>query len=343
MVWFLKQFNGTQEFLRRGENSKKLINTASNLLDSINVQSWLQLQQDASTNPIRTLVKSLDEIGILVANAFNTSENETIVIKSKNLAMKTSKISPSIKLFKPASPLCVSWNPERHQDAWSDRGCHVITEETDAEKTTCACNHLTLFSFFMDPHQLPVLCKLTSILLHYFLLTTFTLMLCEGVLLYIVLVKVDMTGLTHKGRKPLYWFGWGFPLLLLAISLWATELRGYGNPPYLCWLSVKNGVVWAFVAPALVVIVVNLIVLVKIISRIKNSQRLRSYSQAEKIKTSARATIVTMPLLGVTWLFGVLTFHTDLKAFKYLFAICNSLQGVFIFIFHCLLDRQVIH
>ncbi|KAK3732711.1 hypothetical protein QZH41_016763 [Actinostola sp. cb2023] len=330
MVWFLKQFNGTQEFLRRGENSKKLINTASNLLDSINVQSWLQLQQEASTNPIRKLVKSLDEIGILVANAFNTSENETIVIKSKNLAMKTSKISPSIKqsvnftyqessislpaelfsttkqsievtivyltlsellklpilnptshkdtttvdmssaivssvvtpkrkdstqsfvkivlanrkkLFKSASPLCVSWNPERHQDAWSDRGCHVITEETDAEKTTCACNHLTLFSFFMDPHQLPV----------------------------------------------------------------------------------------------------NLIVLVKIISRIKNSQRLRSYSQAEKIKTSARATIATMPLLGVTWLFGVLTFHTDLKAFKYLFAICNSLQGVFIFIFHCLLDRQVIH
>lgn len=85
----------------------------------------------------------------------------------------------------------------------------------------------------------------------------------------------------------------------------------------------------------------NLIVLMKIISRLRNSQKMRNYSLKRQVKSGTRATAATMPLLGVTWLFGMLTFHTNLTVFKYLFTICNSLQGVFIFIFHCLLDQKV--
>lgn len=82
-------------------------------------------------------------------------------------------------------------------------------------------------------------------------------------------------------------------------------------------------------------------VLMKIISRLRNSQRIRNYSLKRQVKTGTRATVATMPLLGITWLFGMLTFHTNLIVFKYFFTICNSLQGVFIFIFHCILDRKV--
>lgn len=51
-------------------------------------------------------------------------------------------------------------------------------------------------------------------------------------------------------------------------------------------------------------------------------------------------------LLGVTWIFGALLIEdvsdsTTSRVFQYLFAVCNVLQGTFIFIFHCLLDNGV--
>ncbi|XP_031566072.1 adhesion G-protein coupled receptor D1-like [Actinia tenebrosa] len=351
-------------------------------------------------------------------NAVNVSTTTISSTVTPRKEIKTSGVKIILKnkrsfpeLNDSSSRICVSWNPESSYGAWSDYGCQLVPGESDSEKTTCVCSHLTLFATFMDPHQIPlssndrfilefistigcaislfsialtmavilpnwrrlksprievlvnicasigivcflvlvehparqnkVMCKAMAVLLHYFLLTAFAWMFCEGILLHMVLIKVDMTGATRYSKKHLYLIGWGFPLLIVLISLWATELKGYGDSPYVCWLSVKNGVTWAFVAPALVVIGANLMVLMKIIARLKNLQKIRNNSLRKQVATGTRAIAATMPLLGVTWLFGMLTFHTNLTVFKYLFTICNSLQGVFIFIFHCLLDRQV--
>jgi hypothetical protein len=46
-------------------------------------------------------------------------------------------------------------------------------------------------------------------------------------------------------------------------------------------------------------------------------------------------------LLGLTWVFGLLVFNRDMIVFKYLFAICNSLQGMMIFVFHVLINKKV--
>jgi len=48
---------------------------------------------------------------------------------------------------------------------------------------------------------------------------------------------------------------------------------------------------------------------------------------------------VLIPLLGVTWLFGLLSpLH---KAFVYIFTILNSAQGFLIFVLHCLRNSQI--
>lgn len=47
-------------------------------------------------------------------------------------------------------------------------------------------------------------------------------------------------------------------------------------------------------------------------------------------------------LLGVTWLVGLLYMETDLPhVVQYLFVLLNGLQGVYIFIFQCILNNQV--
>ena len=60
-----------------------------------------------------------------------------------------------------------------------------------------------------------------------------------------------------------------------------------------------------------------------------------------KVKIGLRGFAVLLPLLGLTWVFGLLVFNRDTIVFKYLFAICNSLQGVVIFVFHVLVNRKV--
>jgi len=38
-------------------------------------------------------------------------------------------------------------------------------------------------------------------------------------------------------------------------------------------------------------------------------------------------TLVILPLLGVTWVFGVMSVNEHLVAFQYIFAVANSLQA----------------
>ena len=69
---------------------------------------------------------------------------------------------------------------------------------------------------------------------------------------------------------------------------------------------------------------------------------MKNKTQVEKVITGVKASGVILPLLGITWLFGLLSFNSDTIIFKYIFTIFNSLQGLMIFIFHCVLDKQVI-
>ena len=71
------------------------------------------------------------------------------------------------------------------------------------------------------------------------------------------------------------------------------------------------------------------------------TRHVQNKTQIEKVKAGIKASAVVLPLLGITWLFGLLAFSSETIAFKYIFAIANSLQGLAIFIFHCLLNKQV--
>lgn len=46
-------------------------------------------------------------------------------------------------------------------------------------------------------------------------------------------------------------------------------------------------------------------------------------------------------LLGLTWSFGLFFLSESSVVMAYLFTIFNTLQGMFIFIFHCLLQKKV--
>ena len=53
--------------------------------------------------------------------------------------------------------------------------------------------------------------------------------------------------------------------------------------------------------------------------------------------TQARQGIAIMVLLGLTWIFGILAIDDAKRVFQYLFAIFNTLQGFFVFLFFVIL------
>ncbi|KAL6114561.1 adgrd1 [Pungitius sinensis] len=196
---------------------------------------------------------------------------------------------------------------------------------------------LLLISSRFEPGTLP--CKVMAVLLHFFFLSAFAWMLVEGLHLYSMVVKV----FGSEGSKHLYYYGigWGSPLVICVVSM-TSALNSYGEVDN-CWLSLTNGAIWAFVAPALFVIVVNVGILIsvtRIISRI-SGESYKVHGDANAVKLTVKAVAVLLPILGISWIFGVLAVNTHSLPFLYIFAVFNSLQGFFVFLFHCLLNSEV--
>nr|XP_058972156.1 adhesion G-protein coupled receptor D1-like [Pocillopora verrucosa] len=59
----------------------------------------------------------------------------------------------------------------------------------------------------------------------------------------------------------------------------------------------------------------------------------------QQIRLGIKTCAVMIPLLGVTWLFGLLL--SSHKAFAYLFTIFSSTQGILIFVLHCVRNSQI--
>ncbi|XP_028851231.1 adhesion G-protein coupled receptor D1 isoform X2 [Denticeps clupeoides] len=196
---------------------------------------------------------------------------------------------------------------------------------------------LLLISFRFEPGMLA--CKVMAVLLHFFFLSVFGWMLAEGLHLYSMVVKV----FGSEGSKHIYYYaiGWGSPLVICVVAM-TSALDSYGKVDN-CWLSLANGAIWAFVAPALFVIVVNICILIavtRIISRI-SAENYKVHGDANSVKLTAKAVAVLLPILGISWIFGVLAVNDNSLLFQYMFAVFNSLQGFFIFLFHCLLNSEV--
>ncbi|XP_014400833.1 PREDICTED: adhesion G-protein coupled receptor D1, partial [Myotis brandtii] len=182
---------------------------------------------------------------------------------------------------------------------------------------------LLLVSFHCRPGTVP--CQVLAVLLHYFFLSAFAWMLVEGLHLYSLVVRVF--GSEDSKLRYYYGVGWGSPLLICVVSI-SCALDSYGTTNN-CWLSLHSGAIWAFVAPALLVIVVGAC----------PARHPRPHPLSARL--TAKAVAVLLPILGTSWVFGVLAVNSQAVAFQYAFAILNSLQGFFIFLFHCLLNSEV--
>ena len=161
-------------------------------------------------------------------------------------------------------------------------------------------------------------------------------MLAGGIDIALSVQQVEST-LKNRCLLPLCWI---VPALIVSLSAGITNVKGYGNSKF-CWLSLESGLFWAFAGPALLIILINFIILVMILWTSIHSFKMKDWDPKEKAKAEIKNICVLLPLFGLTWVLGIFSVDEDLVVFQYLFAILNSLQGVFLFLFHCFLDKEV--
>lgn len=226
-----------------------------------------------------------------------------------------------------------------------------------------------LFLVGIGMTQNHIVCAVIAGVLHYLFLCAFGWMCLEGVQLYVMLIEVFEPG---RSRSRIYYLcGYGIPAIVVGIAA-GIQPSGYGTDTH-CWLRTDNGFIWSFVGPVAAVITLNIIMLSIAVYmmckhantlasalRTKEKSRLQKISQDPsssgsgnsmlrdsqvKIKSEVPAWLkgaaVLVVLLGLTWAFGILYINKESVVMAYVFTVLNSLQGLFIFIFHCLLNEKV--
>ncbi|XP_052088306.1 adhesion G protein-coupled receptor L3-like [Mytilus californianus] len=289
---------------------------------------------------------------------------------------------------------CGYWNFSGR--SWAENGCYL--KETEANVSTCTCNHLTNFAILMSPSDVEIsdqhekaleiitfvgcglsilgcfltliiyyvfwryvknewtvilanmcvvliigysvflsstnvteneiACIIVTAVLHYVFLVVFFLMLCEG----ISVARSVTVVFKRKSELRLYLsFAWVVSLVIVGITLGVTRLKGYHSEKY-CWLNTNNFVFMAFVGPALLIILINIGIIIVVLRAIYSTNAMMNERLKKKVRAGVKCMVILLPVLGLSWLFGILAYNEDTIIFQYLFGITTSLQGFFIFI-----------
>ncbi|XP_057699315.1 adhesion G protein-coupled receptor L3 isoform X11 [Corythoichthys intestinalis] len=197
----------------------------------------------------------------------------------------------------------------------------------------------SLFLVGINRADQPIACAVFAALLHFFFLAAFTWMFLEGVQLYIMLVEVFES--EHSRTKYFYLAGYGVPAVIVAVSA-TVDYSSYGTDR-VCWLRLDTYFIWSFIGPATLIIMLNVIFLgIALYKMFHHTAILKPDSGClDNIKSWVIGAIALLCLLGLTWAFGLMYINESTVIMAYLFTIFNSLQGMFIFIFHCILQKKV--
>ncbi|XP_072261028.1 adhesion G protein-coupled receptor L3 isoform X8 [Pyxicephalus adspersus] len=196
-----------------------------------------------------------------------------------------------------------------------------------------------LFLIGINRTDQPIACAVFAALLHFFFLAAFTWMFLEGVQLYIMLVEVFES--ENSKRKYFYLMGYGMPALIVSVSA-AVDYKSYGTDK-VCWLRHDTYFIWSFIGPATLIIMLNVIFLgIALFKMFHHTAILKPDTGClDNIKSWVIGAIALLCLLGLTWAFGLMYINESTIIMAYLFTIFNCLQGMFIFIFHCVLQKKV--
>ncbi|MXQ97247.1 hypothetical protein E5288_WYG011676 [Bos mutus] len=337
------------------QNMKKLLANASLKLDS-------EKLKETYKSPVRgakvTLLSAVSSVFLSNTNTEKLDSNVSFAFALH----EQPELKPRQEL------ICAFWKKDSNGNgSWATTGCWKMGRGNGS--ITCQCSHLSSFAILMahydveDPKLALITkvglalslaclllciltfllvgtrCRLVAVLLHYCFLAAFCWMSLEGVELYFLVVRVFQ----GQGLRKLWLclIGYGVPLIIVGISAGAYS-KGYGREKF-CWLNFEGGFLWSFVGPVTFIVLGNAIIFVITVWKLtqKFSEINPDIKKLKKARVLTITAIAQLFVLGCTWVFGLLLFDPESWVLSYIFSILNCLQGFFLFVLYCLLNKKV--
>ncbi|KAG2463874.1 AGRL4 protein, partial [Polypterus senegalus] len=350
---------------------KAFVKTVNSLVEKKELSVWQEIDKESRKRSATKLLHTVEQAALGIAKNFKkTTQTEVNESDMGNVAIVF------VRYTSMDSILMLPNDPEDTKDFHSGPlddytiGSQIVAAAFTAHpEQAFSFDHVT----FSLKHS-KLLCSVVAGLLHYFFLAAFAWMCVEGIHLYLIVVGV----IYNKGflHRNFYIFGYGSPAVVVGISAF-LGYKYYGTSK-VCWLSTENNFIWSFIGPACLIILqwfhteINKKTSVAACCGCqfaKNvwqacyqalftwlGQQQQSRSQCIAIwflpliivsgsppRSCARGALALLFLLGATWTFGVLHVVYESEVTAYFFTIFNAFQGMFIFIFLCVLSRKVIH
>ncbi|CAD5222471.1 unnamed protein product [Bursaphelenchus xylophilus] len=185
------------------------------------------------------------------------------------------------------------------------------------------------------------LCKMVIWLVIYFQVASVMWMLIEGIYLYSRFTVFAM----RYGDAPYAVFlltGWGIPFVVVMIWTFIHSSITSKIPHSYCWLPYAQGRhLWILGGTMGAALLLNLVVLLAIIGILVQKLRTESAAESKKIWRAVKATILLVPLLGVSNI--PLFYEPNTPGAIYMLgsAILQHSQGIFIAVLYCFLNAEI--
>ncbi|MBN3314859.1 AGRE1 protein, partial [Atractosteus spatula] len=207
----------------------------------------------------------------------------------------------------------------------------------------CVCLFLAqlLFLVGVPRTEIKIVCSIIAGVLHFLFLASFVWMLLEAVQLFLLVRSLAQVRIIQKeGLRSAYLLliGYGIPTVVVGVSAGLFP-KGYGDDKQ-CWLKNEKGFRWTFLGPLYCILALNLFLFSVIVWNLRLTlvHMKSDISKVNDTRIILFKSVAQCVVLGCGWILG---FFQSSTLLTYLFIVLNSQQGTFIFIVHCLLNREV--
>ncbi|XP_030230437.1 LOW QUALITY PROTEIN: adhesion G protein-coupled receptor E1-like [Gadus morhua] len=197
---------------------------------------------------------------------------------------------------------------------------------------------------WMDRYvEAKVACKVMAGVLHFLILASFSWMLLEALQLFLLVRRLSKVQVIQRDGLPtpvLYLIGYGSPFVILGVSA-VVFSDGYGaTDSQVCWLSTERSFNWGLTGPVVALLGMNLVLFFATLVCLRPTlaSMKSDVSQSNDTRLIVFKILAQSVILGCTWVLGL--YQANLF-FQVLFILLNSQQGTFLFIVHCLLNKEV--
>ncbi|KAK3597398.1 hypothetical protein CHS0354_040125 [Potamilus streckersoni] len=181
-------------------------------------------------------------------------------------------------------------------------------------------------------------CQVTGILLHFLWISVFV---------WLNIIGFDVTRTFQSGwmsvssnvkqRFGKYFIAaFGIPLLLVTICVIFHVNNGPINIEYgmnnQCWLGSQKAVIIFFLAPIIISVLINIVLLGMTIFFIERAKKMTQRVRSRKDRVYCMVYFKLTVILGLSWVVGIIAVFVDIPELWYVHIIFNGLQGLSIFI-----------